>query len=247
MKKPVNLVSIKTIDKKKPRPKLMRMAGYTKLFNSILASTIWREDDKTRIVWITILAMSDKNGVAEGSVPGLADFARVTVEDCRCSLKKLAAPDPDSRSKDFEGRRIREVDGGWQILNHAKYRAKMGADERREYNRLKQAEYRASRPLVKDVIDSQSQSALSAHSDSDSKAEAKGSPLTAVQQIGLEKELKRIEKRLDELHASPPPTFTIVNGKALQTGEDTADERKNLRKRKKEIEAVLRKANGGLT
>jgi hypothetical protein len=26
----------------------MAMTGYTKLFNSILASTIWREDDKTR-------------------------------------------------------------------------------------------------------------------------------------------------------------------------------------------------------
>ena len=48
------------------------MAGYTKLFNSILQSTIWREDDKTRIVWITLLAMADKNGIAETSLPSLA-------------------------------------------------------------------------------------------------------------------------------------------------------------------------------
>ena len=120
----------------------MSMAGYTKLFNSILASTIWREDDKTRIVWITLLAMADRYGIAEGSVPGLADFARVSVEDCRAALVKLAAPDEDSRSQEFEGRRIEAVEGGWRLLNHEKYRQKLSADERREYLKLKQREYR---------------------------------------------------------------------------------------------------------
>ena len=118
------------------------MSGYTKLFNSILASTVWREPMEVRIVWITLLAMADKDGIAEGSVPGLADFARIPVEATRKALKRLSSPDPDSRSQEHDGRRIQAVDGGWQLLNHAKYRAKMGADERREYNRLKQAQYR---------------------------------------------------------------------------------------------------------
>ena len=119
------------------------MSGYTKLFNSILASTVWREPMEVRIVWITLLAMADKDGIAEGSVPGLADFARIPVEATRKAIARLSAPDPDSRSQEHEGRRIQAVDGGWQLLNHAKYRAKMGADERREYNRLKQAQYRS--------------------------------------------------------------------------------------------------------
>ena len=119
------------------------MSGYTKLFNSILASTVWREPMEVRIVWITLLAMADKDGIAEGSVPGLADFARIPVEATRKALERLSSPDPDSRSQEHDGRRIQAVDGGWQLLNHAKYRAKMGADERREYNRLKQAQYRA--------------------------------------------------------------------------------------------------------
>ena len=105
----------------------MAMAGYTKLFNSILASTIWRADDKTRIVWITLLAMADKHGVAEGSVPGLADFARVSVPACRRALEALAAPDPDSRSQEHDGRRIQAVDGGWQLLNYDKYRTRLNA------------------------------------------------------------------------------------------------------------------------
>jgi len=160
----------------------MSMPGYTKLFNSILASTIWREDDKTRLVWITLLAMADKNGVAEGSIPGLADLARVSIEDCKEALSKLMSPDEYSRTVENEGRRIKQVEGGWAILNHAKYRAKMSTDERREYNRLKQQEFRKNKPSTRrqqksmTVNDSQSQnemSALSAHT----KAEAKADPL----------------------------------------------------------------------
>lgn len=118
------------------------MTGYIKLFGSILASTVWREDNETRIVWITLLAMADRDGLAEGSVPGLADFARLPVDDVRRALDKLSSPDPDSRTPDHEGRRIQKVDGGWLVLNHAKYRAKMNLDDRREYLRKKQAEHR---------------------------------------------------------------------------------------------------------
>lgn len=152
------------------------MPGYTKLFNSILASTIWREGDKVRIVWITLLAMADKNGVAEGSVPGLADFARVSIEDVERALEALQAPDKYSRTKEHEGRRIKAIEGGWLLLNHSKYRAKMNADERRAYNREKQREWRAGQKLSNKVNDSQSQcemSALSAHTEAAPEAEAK--------------------------------------------------------------------------
>jgi hypothetical protein len=121
------------------------MTGYTKLFHSILASTIWRADDKTRIVWITLLAMADRHGICEGSVPGLADFARVSIPDCRAALAALMAPDEESRSKECEGRRIEEIEGGWRLINHAKYRQKLSADERREYLKVKQREHRSKK------------------------------------------------------------------------------------------------------
>src|SRR5438105_1840466 len=120
----------------------VRMAGYTKLFNSILASSVWSEDDKTRIVWITLLAMSDKYGVADTAIPGLADLARVSLEDCEKAIGKLKSPDKYSRTKLNDGRRIEECEGGFRLLNHGLYRAKMSADERREYNRIKQQEHR---------------------------------------------------------------------------------------------------------
>ena len=116
------------------------MVGYTKLFGSIIASTIWREPDHVRLVWITMLAAANQHGVVEASVPGLADFARVTVDQCRDALRVLSAPDPDSRTSDHEGRRIEMIEGGFKLLNHAKYRSKLNEDDRREYQRRWKAE-----------------------------------------------------------------------------------------------------------
>lgn len=111
------------------------MSSYTKLHNSLLASTIWREDDKTRIVWITLLVMTDRHGLIEASVPGIADLARVSVPDARAAIAKLQAPDADSRTRDHEGRRIEAVDGGWRIVNYEKYRHKLSAEDRLESKR----------------------------------------------------------------------------------------------------------------
>ena len=116
--------------------------GYAKLFSSIVASTIWREDDKTRLVWITMLAMKNERHEVEASIPGLADLARVTLEDCKKAIKKLSSPDEYSRNQLNEGRRIVKTDGGWKILNGEYYRAKMGEEDRREYQRLYHREYR---------------------------------------------------------------------------------------------------------
>lgn len=116
--------------------------GYTKLFSSIIGSTIWREPDHVRLVWITMLALKDRHHIVEASVPGLADFARVSVEACLAALEILKGPDPHSRTKDHDGRRIEDVDGGWRVLNGEKYREKMNSDERREANRIYQQRHR---------------------------------------------------------------------------------------------------------
>ena len=103
------------------------------MFNTIVTSTIWQEDDKTRIVWITMLAISDPYGIVSASIPGLASVANVSVDATRTAVKNLLDPDPDSRTKDFEGRRIEEIDGGWRILNYIKYRKMLSEAERAEY------------------------------------------------------------------------------------------------------------------
>lgn len=112
------------------------MGNYVKLFGSILQSTIWQESKETRLVWITLLALKDARQIAEGSIPGLARTAGVTIPECEEALKVLMAPDSYSRNQEHEGRRIEKVDGGWRILNGERYQQKMSAEQRREYNRI---------------------------------------------------------------------------------------------------------------
>lgn len=118
------------------------MSGYTKLFSSILDSTVWQEPDSTVRVWIAMLAMADAGGIVESSMPGLASRARVPLDACIKAIDTFLAPDPWSRTKDHDGRRIVAVDGGWALLNHAKYRAARAEDDRREYQRKLMAERR---------------------------------------------------------------------------------------------------------
>jgi hypothetical protein len=117
---------------------------YVKVFHKILDSTIWREDDKTRIVWVTLLAMTDERGLVDAPIPAIADRARVSIEACRHAMDKFQAPDPDSRSSEFEGRRVEKTAEGWRLLNFMKYRNLMSLEHRREYKRLKAQEYRAA-------------------------------------------------------------------------------------------------------
>jgi len=115
---------------------------YTKLFEQILESTVWCEPDSTRVVWITMLAMSDRDGEVLASVPGLANRAHVTVDQAREALTCFLSPDPDSRTKDYEGRRIAEIDGGWVLLNHVKYRDLLDAEAEKERKRKWWEEHR---------------------------------------------------------------------------------------------------------
>ena len=117
--------------------------AYTKLFSSIVHSTIWREPNHTRLVWITMLAIADKHGIVEASIPGLADVSRVTLPECEEALRTLLSPDPYSRDKDNKGVRISEVRGGWEILNHHKYRELLSDEQRREREAERKARYRA--------------------------------------------------------------------------------------------------------
>lgn len=120
----------------------MNTEGYTKLSASILTSTIWLESDQTVRVWFTLLAMCDKRGFVSGSVPGLASVARVSVDNCRTAIQTFLSPDPDSRTKDHEGRRLEEADGGWHVLNFMKYREQRDPDKRREQTRKAVAKHR---------------------------------------------------------------------------------------------------------
>ena len=60
--------------------------GYTKLFEDIVASSVWDEDDKVRLVWITMLALKDRYHFVRGTEKFLGLAARVSAEDCNRAL-----------------------------------------------------------------------------------------------------------------------------------------------------------------
>jgi hypothetical protein len=110
----------------------VEVSGYTKLFGSILDSTVWELPLPSKITWITMLAMAGRDGVVEAAVPGLAKRAGVTLEQCEEALASFLSPDKYSRTKDHEGRRIEEVPGGWRLLTYEAHRELMSAEDRRE-------------------------------------------------------------------------------------------------------------------
>ena len=116
--------------------------SYAKLFTSILQSSLWAEDSETKIVWITMLALSDRHGEVQASIPGLARTAGVSLESCQRAITKFLAPDEYSRTSDLDGRRIEVIDGGWALVNHAKYRRMASKADASEKHAARQARYR---------------------------------------------------------------------------------------------------------
>jgi hypothetical protein len=60
-------------------------------------------------------------------------MANVTAEQAEDAIRVLESPDPNSRSPDWEGRRIERVDGGYKLLNYFKYRGIKSVEHRQEY------------------------------------------------------------------------------------------------------------------
>lgn len=112
------------------------MSSFVKIYGSILRSSVWQQPLATKVVWITMLALADENGLVEASVPGLAATAGVMLEECEAALACFLAPDKYSGSKVEDGRRIREVRGGWLIINHGYYRELRTERQTREANRI---------------------------------------------------------------------------------------------------------------
>jgi hypothetical protein len=114
------------------------MGGFTKLHASIATSSLMALPVTTRWVWTFMLSQANAIGVVEGTVPGLAVAAGVSLDECQAAIDAFLAPDKYSRTKDLEGRRLVALDDGWQIVSYEKWRRRLSADERREYKRQHQ-------------------------------------------------------------------------------------------------------------
>lgn len=157
---------------------------FTKLFASITESTVWCEPDSTRIVWITMLAMADSKGRVWASIPGLANRARVTVQQVENALITFKSPDHYSRTPDNEGRRVEDIDGGWRLLNHEKYRGirdeeSIKESKRRYINERRKAE-KAVENVEQEILQSNSVELCRYNAEADTEADTDKTKTTPI-------------------------------------------------------------------
>lgn len=107
------------------------MKSFVLLWSKILDSSIWLESKETRLVWITMLAMKDADGIVRARPGSLAHRARVTKEEAEQAIATLSSPDPETPDDPDRGIRIKAVDGGWLVVNHEKYM--FSTDAKRAY------------------------------------------------------------------------------------------------------------------
>lgn len=119
------------------------MNTWTPLWSKIVDSSIWTESLQVRILFVTMLALKDRDHVVRRNPFELARRANLTEDEVVLALKVLESPDTKRKEpQDYDGRRIKKVEDGWLMLNGDKYRRMMQMCYRREYKAVKQAEYR---------------------------------------------------------------------------------------------------------
>ena len=116
--------------------------GFTKLDEKILQSSIMAENPSTFKIWISLLAACKESGIAYVSPIYLSTVCHIPLENVKKAIHKLSEPDELSRSLTDDGRRIRRVDGGFEIINYHVYRAASLRSAEAERKRLYRKEQR---------------------------------------------------------------------------------------------------------
>ena len=162
----------------------MRVAvpGFVKIYGDrLLRSTLWvGTEPTTKVVWITMLALADQYGCVQGSLPGLAHAAGVSMDDTVRALEYLKAPDPHSQTKDHEGRRIKDFEGGWMILNYVKYREFRSESQIKAAARKQEWRDKTQTGHVPDVPTSPTKSRTEAEAEADTKKKTTLGPQVAL-------------------------------------------------------------------
>lgn len=96
--------------------------GFTKLDEGIIFSSVMLEPPDVFKVWITMLAMCKGDGICRASSVGISAVSRLDLDVVERAIVILESPDKRSRSTNDDGRRIRRIDGGYEIINYMKYR-----------------------------------------------------------------------------------------------------------------------------
>jgi len=172
--------------------------GFAKIYgDKLLRSTLFLEPPEARLVFLAMLAMADADGVVD--VPGvraLANALNLDVDYIRRALAILEAPDPDSRSKAEEGRRVLQLETGWVLVNYRKYREHR--TQKQEDTRVRVAKHRAKSSVTGNDVRPEAEAAAD--------GEAKKTPLPPTGVMGTDMSLRDIARIFRDVTGRPMPT-----------------------------------------
>ncbi len=131
---------------------------YGKVFSQIYDSTLAAKGPwEVMALWPHMICLADKDGNVDMPAEILARRTTFPLEVVLRGLEALSAPDPASRSKECEGRRIVLIDPdrpwGWHLVNYQHYAKIRSQEERREYFRLNKQLARAKSTSVDGGVD----------------------------------------------------------------------------------------------
>lgn len=111
------------------------MDTFTPLWSQIVTSSIWSEPYYVRVLWLTMLAVKDRDYVVRKTAFALSRLGNMSEQEVLDGLKILSEPDTRRlEPQPNEGRRIEKVEDGWRILNGERYQAEMSKIFRRARN-----------------------------------------------------------------------------------------------------------------
>lgn len=124
------------------------MITWCPLFNQIVDSSIWGEEDFVVKIFLTMLAKKDADHIVRATAYQIGHWARKDEAIALAALKVLCSPDTRRlEPQPYEGRRIQKIEGGWLVLNGQHYQDLMRDANRRAYKAGKQKEYRAKKDV----------------------------------------------------------------------------------------------------
>lgn len=101
---------------------------YGVIHSEIFNSTLMAEGYETTYVFMAMIALADNDDCVKFIPATLAQRIFMPLEKVEQAITRLSKPDPDSESKEFEGRRIillsefdPELGRGWFVVNREKY------------------------------------------------------------------------------------------------------------------------------
>jgi hypothetical protein len=147
--------------------------GFTKLDSGIVDSSLWDENANVLKVFITFWTKSDPNGIVTATYKALYRSANLCDENKNILsesefdkyLKVLLNPDPTSRTKENEGRRIiRLEDSKWLITTYKTNREYTYSDNPEA---VRKREYRGTKRDVSQTVTGHSVSVSASLSESE--------------------------------------------------------------------------------